>query len=413
MGSFLIHDCKFFNLFIHTGAGIYINQSAQLDVVICAEDCTTEQAILRSEPQDTFGSPGFYVNLTTIPGNQYYIEVEATLLEGEQAIVYVESMEPNMRLVSREDHMFTQGQKTFYGVEFRAVSTITRAGILFCDWTADNQMIINQFRIAPFYVAPNYQSALSYKVLDCFPEVIGIEGSDQLNGLPGIIGPTGPQGSQGPAGPQGPMATCPAIGPQGSQGPQGPRGSDGTQGPQGAQGPAGQGGPQGPQGPRGATGPVGTVGPQGPQGPAGPQGPQGQPGPVGINGEPGFQGEPGTSVTTGNWTTMWSRNGGTPTIIAFQILGNVVTLSIPAISFTAPGTPTAFLATTMNMPSSIRPTLLSQDTVKVIQADGTNARLVRISVVPGNLQVSADLLPGTAFDNVDITLPDMTITYFI
>jgi len=389
MGTFLIHDCKFFNLFIHTGAGININQSAELDVIICAEDCTSEQAILRSDPQNTFGSPGFYVNMTTIPGNQYYIEVEATLLEGEQAILYVESMEPNMRLVTREDHMFTKGQKTFYGVDFFAVSTITRAGILFCDFSAENQMIINQFRVAPFYVSPNYQSALSYKVLDCFPEVLGLTGSTDL---PGIIGPTGPQGSQGP---------------------QGPRGTDGVQGPQGPQGPGGRGGPQGPQGPRGATGPVGTVGPQGAQGPAGPQGPQGIPGPVGINGEPGIQGNPGTSVTTGNWLTMWSRNGGIPAIIAFQILGNVVSLSIPAVSFPAPGSTTAFLSTTVIMPGTIRPTLLSQDTVKVIRADSNVGRLVRVSVVPGIIQISADLLPGTAFGDVDISLPDMTLTYFI
>jgi hypothetical protein len=411
MGTFLIHDCKFFNLFIHTGAGIYLNQSAEIDIIICADDCTQEQAILQSEPQSTYGSPGFYINMTTIPGNQYYIETEAILIEGEQAILYVESIDPNTRLVSREEHMFLPGQNTFYGVQFEAVSTTTRAGILFCDYTCNNRMIINQFRVAPFFVAPNFQNVLSYKVLDCFPDVLGLTGSAILEDLIGIVGPTGSQGPQGPDGPQGPMAVCPAVGPQGPQGSQGPRGLDGDQGPQGTQGPAGRSGPQGTQGPVGPVGPIGGVGAQGPQGPAGPQGVQGPLGPVGINGEPGLQGPTGTSVTMGIWETLWSRDGGVATSIEYQRLGDIVTLSVPAISFTPGGTAT--LETTVAMPVAIQPSLLSQDTVRIIEADGGIARLVRVSVVPSNVLISSDLMSGTEFTNVDIDIPDMTLTYNI
>jgi hypothetical protein len=409
-GTFLIHDCSFFNLFIHQGVGVHSNQNGKLEVILSPGQ---QKAVLSSEVQSINGSPGFYVSLTTIPGHQYYLEVEATLTKGPQAILYVESINPNQRLVSREDHQFQSPppNRTFYGVHFIAQSTTTRAGLLFCDYTTCNEMVIYQFRIAPFFVAPNFQKALSYQVLNCFPEFIGLTGSAYLQGLTGLIGPTGPQGAQGPDGPQGPASVCPAVGPQGPQGPQGPWGPSCPTGPQGPIGPTGQGGPQGAQGPEGQPGPIGVPGPEGPTGADGPQGAQGPAGSPGINGEPGIQGPPGTRPTTGTWSTNWQQGvTNTPTMISYQRLANTVTLTIPSISLPAPGLATTLL-TSSSPPSEIVPSLASQETVKVIESPTGIPLLSRLQITPTELSISSNLAPGTAFPNATIEIPNISVTY--
>jgi len=412
-GTFLIHDCSFFNLFIHQGAGLHSNHNGKLEVILCADNPGQHQAVLSSDPQTTHGSPGFYVNLTTIPGNQYYLEVEAKLIRGSRGILYVESIDPNERLVSREDHQFypPPPNRTFYGVHFIAQSTTTRAGILFCDYGSKNEMVIYQFRIAPFFVAPNFQHALSYQVLNCFPEFIGLTGSAYLLGLTGLIGPTGPQGAQGSAGAQGPASICPAVGPQGSQGPQGAYGPLCPTGPQGPIGPTGQGGPQGSQGPAGEPGPIGVPGPEGPTGLDGPQGAQGPAGPPGINGEPGIQGPPGTSPIIGTWSTNWQQGvTNSPTEISYQRLGNTVTLTIPNISLPAPGLATT-LVTSSPPPAEIEPSLASQDMIKIIEAPIGNPFLSRLQITPLNLSISSDLGQGNSFPNITIEIPNLSLTY--
>lgn len=249
----------------------------------------------------------------------------------------------------------------------------------------------------------------------------------------GVTGPTGPSGAVGPTGPASTVT-----------GPTGPTGATSTVAvgnvttlssgsnatvvnsgtttnavfdfgiPRGPTGPTGAAstvtGPTGPQGPTGATGAASTVtGPQGPIGPTGPQGIQGPPGAdstvVGPTGPTGVIAAT-SPLTYDSGTQTVSINQALISIANTQVtgLGTSSTKNIPATG-NASATEVVY-GTDTRLSDDRTPINNSVTTLKIVDANVTNAKLANSSLTIGSTAVS---LGGTAATISGLTLSSPTI----
>ena len=249
----------------------------------------------------------------------------------------------------------------------------------------------------------------------------------------GVTGPTGPSGAVGPTGPASTVT-----------GPTGPTGATSTVAvgnvttlasgsnatvantgtttnavfdfgiPRGPTGPTGAAstvaGPTGPQGPTGATGAASTVtGPQGPIGPTGPQGIQGPPGAdstvVGPTGPTGVIAAT-SPLTYNSGTQTVSINQALISIANTQVtgLGTSSTKNIPATG-NASATEVVY-GTDTRLSDDRTPINNSVTTLKIVDANVTNAKLANSSITIGSTAVS---LGGTAATISGLTLSSPTI----
>ena len=249
----------------------------------------------------------------------------------------------------------------------------------------------------------------------------------------GVTGPTGPSGAVGPTGPASTVT-----------GPTGPTGATSTVAvgnvttlasgsnatvantgtttnavfdfgiPRGPTGPTGAAstvaGPTGPQGPTGATGAASTVtGPQGPIGPTGPQGIQGPPGAdstvVGPTGPTGVIAAT-APLTYNSGTQTVSINQALISIANTQVtgLGTSSTKNIPATG-NASATEVVY-GTDTRLSDDRTPINNSVTTLKIVDANVTNAKLANSSITIGSTAVS---LGGTAATISGLTLSSPTI----
>tara|TARA_R100001163_G_C5057236_1_gene193745 strand:+ start:637 stop:1989 length:1353 start_codon:yes stop_codon:yes gene_type:complete len=424
MKSYPLHTCHFFNIFIHQEY-IEPNKGANLKLFNCSKD---EYALLESPVTQTGMTPGFRVCLQTIAGYYYFLEIDARLIEGKDAFVYVESGDGSMRLVDRNENRFTLCEREYYGITFQAVSSRTIVGLLFFCSDIKNCLRIGTFRVAPFIDTDNFidenvgqwkciggQNGFPSGCTGCTPDncpplsslfggppgPTGPQGSTGAIGTAGGTGPQGPVGETGPIGPDGP------IGPEGAQGLQGVQGSIGVQGlpggpgPEGAQGATGpQGligapGLQGPQGFQGAQGAIGFQGETGDDGPLGPTGPQGSQGATGVDGPIG---PPGNDPTTNSFVVTWNRvTDPVSPQLDYQVFNDVVTLTIPGIRFDGDPGGSSIITSTSPIPTEIIPAneqvlILIRDT----NLSATNVCRVNITST-GAIQISKDLEDSTPF----------------
>lgn len=410
MVNFAIHTCNFFNIFIHGNDYAVINKTAEVAILACHQD----PKIILAAPQQSQMTPGFIVPIQTRIGHSYLMEVEALMIEGDQAFIMIED-QSGQRLISRDNKFCCCGDSTFYIIEFTAISTQTNIGLLFSNNLVDNKIQIHQFRICPFLNVNNLinENLTHWKcITGNFGQPLGCTGcapTDTNQAVELFQGPTGATGLQGSQGPQG------VIG-RGITGPQGPQG---FQGPEGLPGAIGLVGPPGPQGPQGPTGPQGAIGPQGQQGPVGdngntgPTGFQGPQGVRGVTGATGSRGPTGIGPVVGIWETNWNRETlGSVSFsqIDYQIITNIVSLYIPSISFDAP-TASDLLETVTDIPLIIRPSSTTTTTV-IINDDGTN-KLVRVTIDPVGLHFSSDLTDSTPFSTTALELHGLTLIYYL
>lgn len=416
--SFPLHTCHFFNIFVHTDY-VQSNKGGSVTVMNCQKD---SKAVIESPVMEAGMTPGFRVALETKIDHRYFFEVDATLVEGKNAFLYLES-DTGHRYLERISYKFQLCNRTYYSVEFQAVSRKTMAGILFFCSDVLNRMKITNFRIAPYIDLNNFadedvsgwkcfggQHGLPIGCTSCSP-------SDCPSAEDAFQGPQGEAGIQGPTGVQGPIGASGDAGAQGERGSQGNRGAQGDDGAQGSRGPLGNQGPQGsggevgPQGSPGADGfqgEVGSPGSQGLTGPRGDRGPQGDDGPQGDVGVPGTlgpqgdlgsqgdignQGVQGPEPITGTWTTGWNRlDGGVvaSSVHQFQIVNDVVTLFFENIDFDAPAVASTILTTTP-APTTIIPNTNQTFTILVDINNGTIIRTVRMTLrTTGVLEISRD-----------------------
>lgn len=448
MKSYPLHTCHFFNIYIHTDY-IQPNKGADLSIVSCAKE---QRAILCSNVMEPGMTPGFRVCLETQAGYKYFLEVDARLLEGKDAFIYVESGDGQTRLIDRNQVRFMPCEREYYGITFEAVSNKTIIGILFFCSDTRNVLRITNFRVAPYLDVDNFvdENILQWKCIggqvgfpngctSCSPEDCPPL-SALFGGPPGPAGPQGPTGDDGMDGPTGPPGP---TGPQGMTGPVGPLGMTGFQGDPGPMGPMGvQGnpGPLGPVGPQGMTGPRGPMGPIGVQGPTGPEGPVGMTGPDGVpalgpTGDPGMEGPEGMQGATGpvgptglilevrTWSTAWNRNISNildvlvappdPAMdINYQINNNTVTLSIPTTIFTSG--PADVLTTTIAMPAEITPlndqySIISRNIGPGVTNDRDISQISFLS--SGQIEISFDLDDGSPFQPLEsVLIPSSNVT---
>lgn len=391
MGSFPIQTYKFFNIFLNN---FYVQEHHRSNLQII--QCNVSPRLIMETPIQKAKTPGFRVLLDTLVNQVYYLEVDATLLDGSEAFVYIEDFN-GTKLIDRTNK-FTICNKTFYGLNFTAISNKTYVGILFFNSDTVNKIQVCQFRIAPYIYLANYSNAQAqkwkslcgaYGIPSCAINEISCCGKPEMcSAVDVFIGPTG---STGPIGPPGESDVIGPVGPTGPAGPPGPPGPTGPTGPQGAQGMQGPMGCQGPAGPRGIRGPVGAQG---------------------VPGLPGPQGSPGASPITGTWTPTWSKNlvGGTGEI-TYQLFENTVTLNTSNMLFEAIVGSPAVLQTTSPMPAAIAPSITQAFTIIVSVAVNTN-KVVRFQVTPTGLVISSDLGLSTPYNMVPgVLVVPTSVTY--
>lgn len=448
VNSFPLHTCHFFNIFVHTDY-VQSNKGGNLTIMNCQKE---SKAILESPVMEAGMTPGFRVCLETKVDYRYFFEVDATLVEGKDAFIYLES-DTGVRYLSRTSYRFKLCERAYYSIEFQAVSRKTYAGILFFCSDVLNRLKITNFRLAPYIDMNNFadedvsgwkcfggQHGLPQGCTACFasdcPDVgdafrgpqgaVGVQGADGLQGPLGSTGEVGSQGAVGPQGGIGPQGEVGAQGDVGVDGNQGPQGNLGNVGPQGAPGPIGVAGEVGPPGSQGMTGDRGLRGYQGNQGNQGVVGSLGGLGPqgdLGNQGDIGNQGEPGPEPTTGSWTTGWNRlDGGVAASSTFQyqIVNDVVSLFFQNIDFDA-GAVASTIVTSVNAPAAIRPSTDQIFTLLIDINNGTTIRLVRMTLkTTGELEISRDYNAATTFaitEQVSIVRRNqqggMTFTYML
>ena len=424
MKSYPLHTCHFFNIFVHSDY-IEPNKGANLKLYTCSQE---QRALLESPAGEPGCTPGFRVCLQTLVGYKYFLEVDARLIDGKDAFIYVESGDGTVRLVDRNENRFKPCEREYYSITFEAVSIRTIIGILFFCSDVKNTLRITNFRVAPFLDIDNFvdENVNQWKCVggqlgfpsgctacspdDCpsisalFGGPPGPQGPQGVQGADGMNGPTGPTGAQGDVGPQGPT---------GEVGPAGPTGNAGVDGPPGLQGPPGSAGPIGPQGSTGPQGPIGVMGIQGPQGSQGatgsigPQGDSGIDGPTGPTGPEGNQGEAGPTGpqgptgmgVIGTWTPMWNRvTAPSPLTLEYQVVANVVTITLPGVVFQGdPGGDSIITTIGPPMPIEIRPNV--NQTLIVIRSNSPGGQgLSRVNITStGVMEISSDLENNTPF----------------
>ena len=413
---FPIHTCNFFNLYIHQNY-IETHRDASLTIFACSKDA---KAILAT-PVQASRTPGFRVCLETQVGHAYFMEVEATLIDGKDAFIYIEDCD-GTRLISRESR-FCKCETMYYCIEFTAISSRTFVGILFLCNDVANKLQIRQFRLAPFLNVNNLvnENLTHWKCVtgqfgqptDCNPEPCTDcdcqepDTSQAVELFAGDRGPSGPIGPQGPTGLQGPSII-------GTTGPTGLTGLTGAQGVQGFQGPQGLQGAQGITGSPGGAGAPGPQGPVGEDGAPGEQGLQGGVGNSGLLGPQGAQGAPGSGPSTGTYTALWNRpSGGSQTTTIshpYQVINDMVLLFFPATTFTAPFNPSVLeISAATPIPSDIAPSVTQTLYMLITEAGVT--KIVRVTVNNAGISISSDLEEGTTFPIATLVVSGLSLTW--
>jgi hypothetical protein len=225
---------------------------------------------------------------------------------------------------------------------------------------------------------------------------IGPTGPTGATGLTGATGPTGSTGATG--------AASTVTGPTGSQGPTGPAGATGATGAASTvTGPTGATGLTGPTGPTGATGSASTVtGPTGATGATGPTGLTGATGPTGPTGPSGVISVTGPITNSGTSTSAnIGINQSLISIANTQVsgLGTASVKDIPATGNAS--TSQVVYGTDTRLSDTRTPSDGSVTTVKIVDANVTNAKLQYSSLTLGSTSVA---LGATASSVSGLTL---------
>lgn len=110
----------------------------------------TEEAILVQYRKGTgCPSPGIRFLLRTKPGAVYCVSVEGFLHKGHKAIFFIESINPKLKIVPKEDS-FTPKVKEKFSLNFRAVSDLTSMGIVFDSAKHDYCLAITDLKVRKF-----------------------------------------------------------------------------------------------------------------------------------------------------------------------------------------------------------------------------------------------------------------------
>ena len=111
---------------------------------------STEEAILIQYRKNTgCPSPGIRFLLRTRPGVVYCVSVEGFLHKGNKAIFFIESVNPKLRIVPKDDS-FSPKIKEKFSLNFRAVSDLTSIGILFESAKLDYCLAITDLKVRKF-----------------------------------------------------------------------------------------------------------------------------------------------------------------------------------------------------------------------------------------------------------------------